>query len=125
MRKFVYYWLPAFAWMIIIFLMSSRTRVTLTESYWTDFAFFKTLHITEYAILNTLLFRAFYSEKLSLKQSLVYAICISLFYAFTDEFHQTYIPSRTGTLRDVLIDSVGILGVSFFILQKFKLKKNV
>jgi VanZ family protein len=111
--------------MIIIFLMSSRSRMSITESYVPDFIIFKSLHILEYAILNTLLFRGFYSDKLSLKHSLIYAIIVSIFYAFTDEFHQTYIPTRTGTIRDVLIDSIGILGVSFFIHQKFKKVKNV
>ena len=31
------------------------------------------------------------------------------FYAITDEIHQTFIPGRSGEIRDVIIDSFGIL----------------
>ena len=33
---------------------------------------------------------------------------ISLVYAVTDEFHQTFVDGRNGTPVDVLIDSIGI-----------------
>ena len=35
-------------------------------------------------------------------------MAISLGYAATDEFHQTFVDGRKGTPVDVLIDSVGI-----------------
>jgi len=41
-----------------------------------------------------------------------YALVICMMYAASDEFHQLFIPGRSGELRDVLIDSAGaIVGV--------------
>lgn len=51
---------------------------------------------------------------------------IGTIYAITDELHQLYIPNRSGEIRDVIIDSFGILlGVvivkfSRYIIHKFK-----
>ena len=36
------------------------------------------------------------------------AFTFSLLYACTDEFHQSFIPGRSATVRDVLIDCIGI-----------------
>lgn len=36
------------------------------------------------------------------------AFAFSLLYACSDEFHQSFIPGRSATLRDVLIDCIGI-----------------
>ena len=35
------------------------------------------------------------------------ALLGAMFYATTDEFHQTFVPSREGCVRDVIIDSTG------------------
>ncbi len=37
----------------------------------------------------------------------VAALWLAALYAATDEFHQTFVPSREGCLRDVAIDSSG------------------
>ena len=34
---------------------------------------------------------------------------ISLVFAVIDEIHQTFVPTREGTIRDVLIDAMGIV----------------
>ena len=105
--------------MIVIFSFSSRTRVSVTEEFLPDFIIFKSLHIVEYAILNILLFRALFAESRRALESLTYAIVFSLMYAVSDELHQLYIPTRNGTVVDIFIDSIGILGVSCIL--KFKL----
>ena len=33
---------------------------------------------------------------------------LAVLYAATDEFHQTFVPSREGCIRDVAIDSCGV-----------------
>ncbi|MGM8213913.1 VanZ family protein [Virgibacillus sp. W0430] len=55
--------------------------------------------------------------------SLLICIC----YALSDEFHQLFIPGRSGEWRDVGIDSAGaIAGIStLFIIQKIKNRKAV
>ncbi len=91
--------------------MSSQQRVSVSETFFLNFLFFKTLHVIEYAILNVLWFRAFlrgtYTGN-SIKTALQYAFIVSILYAISDEIHQTLVPTREGTIRDVLIDCVGI-----------------
>jgi len=63
----------------------------------------------EYGFLFFLLFRAMHqTSKLSIKKQLVYAFIISFFYGVIDEIHQTFVPTREGKLRDVIIDTMGI-----------------
>ena len=40
---------------------------------------------------------------------LVFPIIISIIYAFLDEFHQIFVPFRAATIKDILVDSLGIL----------------
>ena len=41
------------------------------------------------------------------------ALWVAVLYAATDEFHQTFVPSREGCVRDVLIDSCGAVIVAY------------
>jgi VanZ family protein len=71
--------------------------------------FRKAGHVTEYFIMGILFFRAFRSDS-SQKWHLrwaIYAIIGVVFYAASDEFHQTFVSSRTASLVDVGIDSAG------------------
>jgi VanZ family protein len=38
------------------------------------------------------------------------AMLIATLYACSDEWHQTFVPGREGTVHEVVIDSVGIVG---------------
>ena len=110
MNKKISYWLPPILWMILIFLLSSRQRVIVSDITSINFLIFKTLHVIEYASLFFLLFRAFYkgsSERL--KKAYYYAIIIAILYSVSDELHQTFVPTREGSPRDMVIDTIGIL----------------
>jgi VanZ family protein len=112
MSKFIYYTLPVIVWMIVIFLLSSRQKVGVSEEEAVNFLFFKTLHVIEYALLFALTFRAILqgsqNEKKS-KKVLKYALVVSILYAISDEIHQTFVPTRQGAVRDVFIDLFGML----------------
>ncbi|OGK22791.1 hypothetical protein A3C24_04480 [Candidatus Roizmanbacteria bacterium RIFCSPHIGHO2_02_FULL_37_24] len=124
MSKLIFSWIPPILWMILIFTFSSRQKVAVTHEYASDFTIFKTLHIIEYAILCALFFRAIYkTSKKSIPEMLAWAFILSLSYAFIDEYHQTFVPTRDGTFRDIFIDLIGITGMSFYInynLDKLK-----
>jgi VanZ family protein len=62
--------------------------------------------VTEYAVLTALWWRAL--RGFGVRFPLAVAIAISVGYAATDEFHQTFVRGRRGTPVDVLIDSVGM-----------------
>lgn len=81
------------------------------ESLHSDVVFIvrKGAHITEFAVLGVLtsLLISQYTEKRRIWYPA--SIVCSVIYASTDEFHQLFVPGRGGQVRDVLIDSIGIL----------------
>ncbi len=129
MRTFFKYWLPVFIWLGVIFAGSTdifsteqTSRYLVPFLRWLDpqispstiatvhFALRKIGHLTEYAILAALFWRALRSARnLPAKMSTlfvgVWVACAIL--AAIDEFHQSFIASRTASLNDVLTDSLG------------------
>jgi VanZ family protein len=70
----------------------------------------KLAHLTEYGILGFLFFRAWrgaHSGWRMIWARRAFAFCLAV--AAIDEFHQTFVPSRTGSPRDVAIDATGVL----------------
>jgi len=93
--------------MALIFFLSSLSGSSLSNFGSLDVFIKKGAHIAEYAILYFLLFRAFQSLMVTRKALIVSAV-IAVLYAISDEYHQTFVPFREGTVRDVFIDSIGI-----------------
>ena len=72
------------------------------------FAVRKAAHLTEYAIFGILLFRALRAGRTGWSwRWALGAIVIASVYAMTDEWHQSFVPSRTASMVDVLIDATG------------------
>lgn len=69
-------------------------------------------HIVEYAILSILWSYAFNQGKTEWSwRPVLSAIAVSLLYASLDEFHQSFVQSRTASFADVGLDGIGaILG---------------
>lgn len=115
MKKIIKF-LPAIIWMGIIFYFSSRQTTGIGgDSYWLRFSILKSFHLIEYAILFILWFFALKKYNLS--------FLFSYIYSFTDEFHQYFIPGRTGRIRDTFFDLSGII-IGLLII-KFFLKKPI
>jgi len=107
-QKLVKFWLPVFFWMGLIFFFSARPTPIVSEIDWRDFIFKKTIHLIEYGILFVLFYRALKNTSgANLKEIVIYSFILTFFYAVTDEFHQTFVHGRTGTVRDILIDFFG------------------
>jgi VanZ family protein len=77
----------------------------------------KSAHMTEYAILAiTVSFSLYAYEKKGIGLILRSEV-ICILYAMTDEFHQLFIPGRSGEITDVFIDGFGaLIGCLLFIL---------
>ncbi len=69
----------------------------------------KAAHVTEYAVLAALLFRGWLSCLSEARRAAVAALFTASLFAVGDEFHQTFVSSRTGAIGDVLIDASGAL----------------
>jgi VanZ family protein len=69
-------------------------------------------HLTEYAILAGLLWRALRNGTgATMKMSILFGVVLIACggFAASDEFHQSFVPSRTSSAHDVMIDLCGAL----------------
>ncbi|KEO81084.1 VanZ family protein [Tumebacillus flagellatus] len=84
--------------------------VTYLKPYgFVEFFIRKGAHITEYFILCFFLWQTYASTKLSRFAVYVLAAVTAVLYAASDEWHQTFVPNRTGHPIDVGMDSVGVV----------------
>ena len=104
-------WTPPLAWMAIIFLLSSRTTLPSVAEPWLDVLLKKTAHFLEYALLAFLWWRALGGGDVRAGRSLAMAGLVSILYAASDEYHQTFVPGRHGQLWDLGVDSAGVMAV--------------
>jgi VanZ family protein len=130
-RVFAKYWLPILLWMLLIYsgsgnLLSSQqtSRLLKPLMHW----LFPSLpeasvdravgvirkggHVAEYAVLALLFWRARRRPTTSEARPWVWrdaswAFALAVAYAATDELHQAFVPSRTGSGWDVLLDASG------------------
>lgn len=79
----------------------------------------KLAHFTLYAIGGILAIALLNQYNITIIQKIIYSQLIISLYAATDEFHQKFIPGRTGCLTDVLIDSAGALTAILLVVAIF------
>ena len=82
----------------------------------------KSAHLTEYGILALFFFRAwrgdhFFNWRFAWARQ-AWAMCIAV--AATDEFHQSFVPTRTASIYDSMIDSAGGLAALVLIAVRGK-----
>lgn len=124
-RLFLRYWLPVFAWAGLIFALSSIPSLESGLPKSGDLVLRKLGHLIEYAVLALLLLRAFGAHGLSPRSRSTAAALISLLYAVLDEYHQSFVPGREGSPRDVLLDALGIgLGIGIRLALSLPLRSR-
>ena len=75
----------------------------------------KIAHFSIYTLLGILFTALLSTYKIETKRKLIIALLVGAFYAFTDEFHQSFVPGRSAEITDVMIDSLGVLFGSLII----------
>lgn len=132
-KKLLSLWLPVVVWCAAIFYLSSKPTIQASYFDVVDFIIKKSAHLIEYSVLYFLLFRAINNTKVSMKNK---NICLGLryrgenlkvwllplifliIYAISDEYHQSFIPGRTATVRDILIDISGGFMTYYLAIKK-------
>jgi VanZ family protein len=93
---------PPLALMGLIFFLSAQPDLNSGLGNW-DLFLRKAAHMTEYGLLWFLWWRALgYRHPAP-------AIAITLLWAATDEYHQSFVQGRHGTPWDVAIDALGVV----------------
>ena len=90
------------ALMALIFYLSAQESVGPDIGEWARFV----AHFSEYALLAALWLWALAPELG--RRALIAAAAISLLYALSDEYHQSFVPGRDADPLDVLVDACGI-----------------
>ena len=74
-------------------------------------------HLTEYAIFALLAARAFRTSSRELLSNHWFwaSLLLVIVYSLSDEFHQSFYPSRTASIYDCMIDSFGGLTALMFL----------
>ena len=130
-RGFLGNWLPLFLWVgviyvgstdltspqqtsrfLVLFLRWLRPDITADSIAQIQFFVRKVAHLTEYLILAVLLWRALirgthFQMQISILFIMVLFVCT--IFAASDEFHQSFVSSRTASANDVMIDMCGAL----------------
>ena len=123
------YWLPPALWMLAIMTASSDVGSAEHTQHWLvpllrllapwatpsqlnalHVLVRKVGHLTEYAVLAALWYRAFRRARhLAPRSAATIAFLISLAWAILDEIRQSFVPSRGARAADVAIDAIGAL----------------
>jgi VanZ family protein len=108
-RRTLILWLAVAVWAALIFFFSAQPGLSTNLGKW-DYLLRKTAHMTEFAVLCLLLWRALRIHLQPRREALALALAaaLSLAYAASDEFHQTFVAGRTGKVTDVGYDLAGI-----------------
>ena len=114
-RDVFYLYLPWLIWMAVIFLLSSIPDLRITEESVWDLVLRKIGHFLVFGILFLLSYRILAREKSN--RPFLWAVGWAIVYAISDEFHQSFVPTRTASLVDILIDSTGILVFALLLYQ--------
>lgn len=141
-------WIAAVLWLILIAIESSALLSAHNTSRilypllhflfgmdWERFEvwhFFirKSGHVVGYAILSALLFRAWRATLPAMSDVkwtprwATIAILGTALVASLDEWHQSFIPSRTGRWQDVVLDTCAGVGAQVLILVWMRQRKN-
>ncbi|MEI9864030.1 MAG: VanZ family protein [Limisphaerales bacterium] len=130
LRGFFFYWLPVLIWMTLIFSASGDTHSAEHSSRFVEpflhwlfpgmsqmniekihYFIRKCGHLTEYAVLALLVWRALHFTKNDLPPwswpKVGGTLLVVFLFAASDEFHQSFVPNRTALVSDVFIDTAG------------------
>lgn len=144
-KRLVKEWLPAVLWAAVMFVFSTDlfsgthtegfigplVRFLFPDISWQDLDRAHSLlrklgHFSEYFILTVLLMRALRQENSGRteRRHLLISFAIATLYAISDEFHQSFVPSRGASVIDVLIDMCGGISGIFWSHRRNRGKKS-
>jgi VanZ family protein len=107
-------WLPAVVWAVVIFNLSSQSRLPGPEQPGFD----KVAHFGAYALLGWL---AVWAADRSLLPLAVGAV-LGVLYGATDEIHQMYVPGRSPDVRDWFADAAGVIA-AYFVYTRLRARR--
>ena len=109
-------WLPPLLLMAVIYYLSDQPGLSSGLGL-VDTIGRKFVHAFEYALLCGLWWRAL-RTRMAPGAALAPALVVTIVYAVTDEYHQTFVEGRDGLVLDVVIDALAAATASLAIRQR-------
>ena len=81
----------------------------------------KIAHFSIYALVGVLLMALLSTYNITDKNKIIFTIILGAIYASSDEFHQSFIPGRSGEVKDVMLDTLGVAVGGLIVLAIIKL----
>ena len=100
-------WLLVAVWAAVIFALSVTPNLRVAEAADLDFVLRKAGHMAAFGILAVLLWRAL--TLAPIRRAMAWSLILTIAYAASDEFHQSFTAGRNASPVDVSIDSAGAL----------------
>jgi len=99
--------LPVLVWAGVIFAFSATPNLRVAQAADVDFVVRKAGHMFVFGVLAVLVWRAL--ESSAVRHAMVWSWVLTVAYAASDEFHQSFTAGRHPSPVDVGIDSFGAL----------------
>ena len=100
-------WLPPLAVMVVIFVLSHQSGLSVTEDVDVERPLRVSGHLLAYATLAALLLVALARGGRPRPLQALAAWGLAVAYGISDELHQSFVPDRSGRLDDVVTDAIG------------------
>lgn len=100
LKFFFSLWLPVIFWCSLLFYLSSVPSLRAVESNFWDEILRSSAHFVFFVGGYFLFFRA-------LNKNFILALILTIGYALSDEIHQSFVPTRTFQIQDLMIDWSG------------------
>lgn len=84
----------------------------------------KAAHFSIYTVLGALLSSSLLSFDLNIRRAGIFSVIIGALYAVSDEIHQYFVPGRACMIRDMLLDTSGVITGSIILLIIYHLIKR-
>lgn len=138
-KEIIISWMLLVIWMIFIFIMSSFNgnissnqsgsiadliynlfNISNTEKV--SLIVRKCAHVSEFFILGILVINLV--SKYNVKHIYLISFIVCVLYASSDEFHQLFVPGRSGQVTDIFIDMIGTIFslLVMYLFNKFRKK---
>jgi VanZ family protein len=102
-------WLPVMGVMALIFVLSAQSGLRVSDDPVVDKPFRVSAHLGAFATLAGFSLVALSRDRRPRLREVLFALGLTALYALSDEYHQSFVPDRTGRLADVVIDLFGAL----------------
>ncbi len=101
-------------WAGMIFVLSNQPGLHASDDPGVDLPLRHIAHILVYAVLTALIGWLLTGSGGPSRRTIMAAGSLAFVYGITDEWHQTFVPSRTGRPEDLIWDGIGMLiGAAF------------